>query len=196
MMSGVGMVSSPLSPRNPYIQVKAVLGQRSVRVPHLLTLEPREILVSFLVARVRQLGSVQHPLPLVHRHRPPEPQRTHRWLGKRYTRVHPHLAIGDDFRVPLHQARAGHHHRVLFGVVGRRPASATDTGTTGTPTAVRTTVGRRPAQDGRTTQQQRHRTGVNAVDTHFHSIRRCPIRAHGIWKIKRTIFFFLTKLQI
>jgi len=34
-------------------------------------------------------------------------------------------------------------------------------------TTVRSTIGRRPAQDGRTTQQQRHCTGVNAVDAHF-----------------------------
>lgn len=177
-MRVVRMVPGALFLRYPDVQVQTILGKLGVRVPHLLANEPGKVLVPFLVTRVRQTSGVQHARPRFDGHRSPEPEWSHRRLGERYARVHPHLAVRNDFRVPLNQAGAGHHHRALVGVLHRRPAStaagastaSTGSGTTcaaTTAATVRSAVRRRPAQDGRTTQQQRHCAGVNAVDAHF-----------------------------
>jgi len=119
VMRVVRMVPGALFPWYPNIQVQAVLGELGVRVPHLLANEPGKVLVPLLVARIRQPGGVQHAWPGIDGHRAPEPEMTHRGLGERYARVHPHLAVRNDFRVPLHQAGAGYHHRALVGVVDR-----------------------------------------------------------------------------
>jgi len=172
------MVPGALFLRYPDIQIQAVLGEFGVRVPHLLANEPGKVLVSLLVTRVWQSGGVQHSRPWIDGHRAPKPERAYWRLGERYTRVHPHLTVRNDFRVPLNQAGAGHHHRALVGVFHRRPTSTTTgastastgsgtTPATSTATTIRSAIRRRPAQDGRTTQQQRHCTGVNAVDAHF-----------------------------
>lgn len=175
VMRVVRMVPGALFLRYPNVQVQAVLGELGVRVPHLFANESGEVVVPLLVARVRQPGGVQHSTPWVDGHRSPEPERAHRRLSERNARIHPYLAVRNDLRVASHHTSAGQHHRDLVGVVYRRPAATASTATSGssastTPTTtatVRSTIGRRATQDGRTTQQQRHCTGVNAVDAHF-----------------------------
>lgn len=203
MVGSVGMVPGALLSRYPNVEVQTVLGQLGVGVPHLLALETGKVLVSFLVARARQRGGVEHAGPRVHGYRAPEPERAHGWLGERYARVHVHLAVRNDFRVSGHQARGSGHHRRLLGIFGRRStgtgartaaraSAAAARGATAAATArgagaaargtvrgraFRAAVGRRPAQHRGTAQQQRHRAGINAIDAHVRrDLRKRPVR--------------------
>lgn len=107
--------------RNPDVQVEAVLADVGVGVPHLLALEPGEILVPLLVARVGQGCGVVHAMPRFHRHGSAEPERADGRLGERYAGEHVYFSSENSLAQPSHQTASGLYDERV-SVLGAPPA--------------------------------------------------------------------------
>lgn len=94
---------------DPDVQVEAVFGDVRVGVPHLLALEPGEVLVALLVAGVGQLGGVEDTVPGVDRHRPPEAQLLDGRLREGDSREDVHFAAQHRLGAAPHQPAGGLH---------------------------------------------------------------------------------------
>ena len=78
--------------RYPDVEVQAVLGNIGIRVPHLLALEARKVLVALLETAVGHRARVEDALPRLDGHGLPEAQRPDGRLGKRDAEKDVHVA--------------------------------------------------------------------------------------------------------
>lgn len=105
------MVSNAQALWHPNIQVQTVLRYVCVRVPHLLTLKSREVLITFLVTRIGQFVGLEYSMPGIYGDRSPKPQLFDRRFRERDPGEDVHLTTEHRFRKSTNQTGGGLHHQ-------------------------------------------------------------------------------------